>query len=327
MPGAEVPLGGDVPRGLTVASHYGALDEFQDAEAAKLAKSKRRRRVNCVPLLLALLLPWLVFVFCFALAAFVLHYAAPLSTTLCELAIIAGCLSRIPWAHKSWKRGAAEGFYPVYITAAVLFAAIVGWVMGDFTFYAYMEPSYSATMMASYVEVDPSSTRLADGQVVPTDGGRFQDAGQVYFNHDTVLDLNRSYSFKLADVYCVASIWNQKCREPCGADFWAVGKNCCSENGNVFQCGDAGSKRAKSGLRLMESADLPFYRLAVIQAVGKHKMVSQHPIFFHWLEDPVAELHGWQRKGFRLFAIAMTSAFTLSGAALATALHAMHIAI
>ena len=24
--------------------------------------------------------------------------------------------------------------------------------MGDFTFYAYMEPSYSATMMASYVE-------------------------------------------------------------------------------------------------------------------------------------------------------------------------------
>eukprot|EP00913_Durusdinium_trenchii_P029339 g27504.t1 len=90
MPGAEVPLGGDVPRGLTVASHYGALDEFQDAEAAKLAKSKRRRRVNCVPLLLALLLPWLVFVFCFALAAFVLHYAAPLSTTLCELAIIAG---------------------------------------------------------------------------------------------------------------------------------------------------------------------------------------------------------------------------------------------
>ncbi|CAK9080670.1 Hypothetical protein SCF082_LOCUS38438, partial [Durusdinium trenchii] len=221
---------GDVPRGLTVASHYGALDEFQDAEAAKLAKSKRRRRVNCVPLLLALLLPWLVFVFCFALAAFVLHYAAPLSTTLCELAIIAGCLSRIPWAHKSWKRGAAEGFYPVYITAAVLFAAIVGWVMGDFTFYAYMEPSYSATMMASYVEVDPSSTRLADGQVVPTDGGRFQDAGQVYFNHDTVLDLNRSYSFKLADVYCVAPIWNQKCREPCGADFWAVGKNCCSED-------------------------------------------------------------------------------------------------
>eukprot|EP00913_Durusdinium_trenchii_P029336 g27501.t1 len=106
------------------------------------------------------------------------------------------------------------GFEAIQTATSLMPARLV---MGDFTFYAYMEPSYSATMMASYVEVDPSSTRLADGQdrasdccgpksyrhvsqVVPTDGGRFQDAGQVYFNHDTVLDLNRSYSFKLADV-------------------------------------------------------------------------------------------------------------------------------
>ncbi|CAJ1349209.1 unnamed protein product, partial [Effrenium voratum] len=237
------------------------------------------------------------------------------------------CLHRAPWAWKSWKRGPSEGFYPVYITAATLLAAVAGWVLGDFTFYSFMEPSYAAQLMVSYTEVDPSSTRLADGQVVPTSGGRFQDAGQVYFNHDTVLDVNRSFSFKLADVYCVAPIRNKNCGEPCGEDFWAVGKNCCSENGTHFECGDVGSKHAKSGLRLMDNTDVPFYRLAVVQAAGKHKMVSQHPIFFHWLEDPVAELRGWQRKGFRRFAIAMAAAFAISAAALAAALHTMHIAL
>lgn len=319
---------GEILAGSGVSAHYGSLGDAVDAEAAKLVTSKRRRRVNCVPLLLAWLLPWFVFVFCFATAAFFVHYAAPLSSTLCELLVVAVCLGRVPWAYKSWKRGGAkEGFYPVYITAGVILAAVVGWAMGDFTFWAHMEPSYMAVSMASYTEVDPSSTRLANGQVVPTDGGRFQDAGQVYFNHDTVLDVNRSFSFKLADLYCVAPIRNKQCSEPCGSDFWAIGKNCCSEDGSNFKCGDAGSKRAKSGLRLVEAAELPFYRLAVIQATGKYKMVSPHPIFFKWLEDPVAELHAWQRQGFRLFVIAMSGAFVFSGAALALAVHAMHIVI
>eukprot|EP00435_Cladocopium_sp_Y103_P013861 s2131_g3.t1 len=41
---------------------------------------------------------------------------------------ISRCLGRVPWAYKSWKRGGAkEGFYPVYITAGVILAAVVGW--------------------------------------------------------------------------------------------------------------------------------------------------------------------------------------------------------
>ena len=322
MPG-EILGGSGVP---SAGAQYGAVTDG-DAEAARLM-TKRRRRVNCVPLLLAWLLPYFTFVFSFSTAAFFVHYAAPLSSTLCEVFVLAACLSRVPWAYRSWKRGAAkEGFYPVYITAAVLLAALTGWALGDFTFWRHMEPSYAAISMASYTEVDPSSTRLANGQVVPTDGGRFQDAGQVYFNHDTVLDVNRSFSFKLADLYCVAPIRNKRCSEPCGSDFWAIGKNCCSEDGSKFQCGDAESRRAKSGLRLVEATDLPFYRLAVIQATGKHKMISPHPIFFTWLEDPVAELHSWQREGFRLFVLAMFGAFIFSGAALALAVHAMHIVI
>lgn len=279
------------------------------------------------PLLLALLLPWAVFVLCFAMAGFIFHYAMPLTATLAELLVVAVCLQRVFWGWRLWKRGAAEGFYPAYMAVATLLAAVVGWGMGDFTFYSFMEPSYSAMQMVPYTEVDPSSTQLQDGQVVPTSGGRFGDAGKVYFQHDTILDVNRSFSFKLADLYCVAPIKNKLCREPCGQDFWAVGKNCCAEDGSNFTCGDAGSRRAKSGLRLMENTDVPFYRLAVLQAASKFKMISQHPVFFHWLEDPVAELHSWQRQGFRRFALAMLGAFFVSAATLFFVLRSMDLAI
>eukprot|EP00438_Fugacium_kawagutii_P008315 Skav206338 [mRNA] locus=scaffold1420:487316:498005:- [translate_table: standard] len=77
---------------MVECAHYGAALKHGDAEAAEAAQlsaSKRRRRVNCVPLLLAWLLPWFIFVFCFATAAFSLHYKAPLSSTLCELLVLA----------------------------------------------------------------------------------------------------------------------------------------------------------------------------------------------------------------------------------------------
>ncbi|CAE7270998.1 Slc27a4 [Symbiodinium necroappetens] len=111
---------------------YGALLDDQlshDAEAARLATSKRRRRVNGAPLLLALLLPWAVFVLCFAMAGFIFHYAMPLTATLAELLVVAVCLQRVFWGWRLWKRGAAEGFYPAYMAVATLLAAVVGWCL------------------------------------------------------------------------------------------------------------------------------------------------------------------------------------------------------
>ncbi|CAE7227074.1 DRC4 [Symbiodinium natans] len=110
---------------------YGALLNDQlshDAEAARVAMSKRRRRVNCMPILLALLLPWAVFVLCFTLAGFFFHLHMPLTTTLAELLVVAVCVQRVFWAWRLWKRGVAEGFYPGYLAVTCLLAALVGWV-------------------------------------------------------------------------------------------------------------------------------------------------------------------------------------------------------
>jgi len=60
------------------AKLYGALLTNQvkaDAEAARLAN--RRLRVNCVPLLLALLVPWAVFLIAYGAVSFSGHYTQP----------------------------------------------------------------------------------------------------------------------------------------------------------------------------------------------------------------------------------------------------------
>eukprot|EP00931_Biecheleriopsis_adriatica_P091965 TRINITY_DN65808_c0_g1_i1.p1 TRINITY_DN65808_c0_g1~~TRINITY_DN65808_c0_g1_i1.p1 ORF type:complete len:335 (-),score=63.05 TRINITY_DN65808_c0_g1_i1:53-1057(-) len=334
MPGMQQPASayesGDVSGSAGEAQLYGALLDNElkhDAEAEKIAKSRRRRRMNCVPLILAFLAPWCTFLFTFCLATFYVHFAAPFSTTLCQSAILLGSLYYSYSAWAAWKQSPEKGFYALYVAVTVAAASALGWALGDVMFYTYTEPAFSAESLVTYSEVDPSTMSLADGQVIPTSGGRFQDAGKVYFNHDTVVDVSRAFSFKLSDLYCVAPIVNTQCRESCGHDFWAVGKNCCSQDGQDFRCADFGNKHAKSGLRLMETTDVPFYRMAVIEAAGKHKIFIQHPLFFHWLQDPVAELHDWVKRAYRRFMAVMLLSFAVSGALLSWLLKVMHVTL
>jgi len=276
MPG-QAPTG-NVSNAASQAKLYGALldDELKhDAEAARMAFAHGRRRLNSFPVVLAFLVPWLTFILSFSMAAFSFHYAAPLSKTLLVAFVLLWCLYYIPSYRRGWKQSPNDGFYKYYLICTVFWATALGWAIGDFVFFRYMEPSYEAERMVTYAEVNPSSMLLADGQVAPTRGGRFQDAGKVYFNHDTILDLDRAATFKLADVYCVAPIRDVKCSKNCGQDFWAVGKNCCDEDGKNFKCGDAGNKLAKSGLRLMESSDVASYRLAVLSAEGARTLTQQ----------------------------------------------------
>merc|ERR1719414_2271295 len=142
-----------------------------------------------------------------------------------------------------------DKFYPTYMGAALTAAVVLGWLFGDLTFWSYLHPSYEAEHLATYSNVDPSSENLWSGEAVPTRGRRFQDAGKIYFRHEAVVDVNRSASFKLHDLYCVAPIVNPKCQGSCGMDFWAVGVNCCSES-TGFRCGEYNNPKAKSGLRM-----------------------------------------------------------------------------
>lgn len=300
------------------AKLYGALLDEQMRYSAEQDKlTKRRRRVNCVPVLLALLVPWGFFVLVFGIVAFYCHYAAPLMTTLFAL----GALFASAWAARSSISVAPEDkFFRTYLGAGLFVGAAAGWVAGDLTFWELMQPAYHAEHLATYMNVNPSSETLWSGESVPTRGLRYQDAGKVYFGHDVILDVSRARSFKLGDLYCVAPIVDPKCKKNCGLDFWAVGMNCCSEDAADFRCGEFNNTHAKSGLRMLVENRRPLYRMAVLQAEASHDVFSPHPIFFYFLQDPVAEVRSWKRDGYSRFILAMIASFFVNAAMLVPAM-------
>merc|ERR1719343_1541480 len=121
--------------------------------------------------------------------------------------------------------------------------------------------------------------------------------------------------FKNEDTYCVAPVTsrfhNLTARGRVVYDFWAVGTNCCSGNGNDFHCGDYTGKKARAGLRVMQDDLRGFFRLAVQQAESAYNIKAVHPIFLYWLEDPTFEARSYREDGFKYFMLGMFSHFSL----------------
>lgn len=312
-----VPSGrGEFSDSAGAARLYGALaDNELEARAAAAKLTNQKRRLNCVTVLTALLLPWGLFVAVFGVVSFYCHYAAPVTTMLATFCVWMASVCFTTSAWQACKAGAEDRAYHLYVGISLTVAVSLGWVMGDISFWQYMQPTYHIDHLATYTNVDPSSQMLWSGEHVPARGRRYQDAGKVYFSHDTVLDRSKATSFKDGNLYCVAPIVNPNCKSNCGYDFWAVGINCCSDVAADFRCGDFNSTRAKSGLRQVVETWRPFFRLAVLQAEGFHGVTSRHPLFFHWVEDPVAELHSWRLSGYRDYILAMITGFILNVAA------------
>lgn len=287
-----------------------ANDNFEQVMA--LASHKR---LNCMPVLLSILVPWFAFLFAFGIVSFYTHYAMPV-TTICFFGMgFAASIYCVMQARAAFTRR-RDWFYIGYIGVTCSIAMVLGGVYGDVTFWSWMRPVYDLRHMATYNNIDPSSSTLWSGQILPTSGRRFQDAGTVYFKTEAVLDKSKAMSFKMGALYCIAPIVNPKCERNCGYDFWAVGVNCCAEDASDFRCGEYGNQHAKAGLRLMDESQRPYFRLAVLEAEGAHKIVSKHPVFYHWLQDPIKEIDVWAKQGYSKFIVAMFVSFVANGALL-----------
>jgi len=298
-----------IPSGSNKFMLYGALEEESSREMQdQVDKLKRRQRVNIVPLLNAMFLPWVLLLVIFSVNSFALHYRFPFTVFMFNVGVLISCLL---FAYSSFTadRPEREAFYPTYLGVAFVFAVVVGWLLGDLNFWFHMQPCYNIEHLATYTNVDPSTTTMKSGNVVPTRGKRYQDAGKVYFNHDSFIDVSRSMSFKMGELYCVAPIVNKNCKKNCGYDFWAVGINCCAEDYTDFRCGEYNNPSAKNGLRLMHDELRPNFRLAVLEAEGVHKIISTHPIFFYWLQDPVKEMAHMKHQGYKGFVLLMIVTF------------------
>jgi hypothetical protein len=171
---------------------------------------------------------------------------------------------------------------------------------------------YTFRGMATYVNINPS-----------LDSGKsFADAGEVYFKEGSRVDTTRAVAFQNSDLFCVAPIVLQvldeegnvqEAEEPKhGQDWWAVGTNCCNPSGEGFTCGESTSTLARSGMRLLDSFDLPYYRFAAHQWAAKYHVKSENPLFFHWVSDPLGQVTTYYLMAHRDYYTAVGQFFVLN---------------
>eukprot|EP00405_Crypthecodinium_cohnii_P013348 CAMPEP_0206429512 /NCGR_PEP_ID=MMETSP0324_2-20121206/6283_1 /ASSEMBLY_ACC=CAM_ASM_000836 /TAXON_ID=2866 /ORGANISM="Crypthecodinium cohnii, Strain Seligo" /LENGTH=243 /DNA_ID=CAMNT_0053895203 /DNA_START=438 /DNA_END=1169 /DNA_ORIENTATION=+ len=197
--------------------------------------------------------------------------------------------------------GVGSGSWIMFICVSCLLATLSGLVVGNYNFLQHSEIFYDVMALNSYDAIDPSKVQ----------GQEFMDAGRMNFVNGTRVDLARAMSFRNMETYCVAPISNAAADSNAtlsNYDFWAVGKDCCSLTlGDVaFQCGPVNNQKARGGIRLMRNEERAFYRLAVQQAESSYQIKATHPLFFHWVEDPVDQTYQYQREAFQNYFAAMS---------------------
>jgi hypothetical protein len=169
-----------------------------------------------------------------------------------------------------------------FLAGAVLFMTLCGGVYGDEN-YGRMRYYYAFQSMAAYVNINPSLDS----------GLSYGDAGEVYFKEGSRVDTTRAVAFKNSDIFCAAPVILElesgETVEAKSMDWWAVGVNCCKPNGAAFTCGQSTNYLARSGMRLLEPYDLPYYQFAVHQFSKKYDIPVKNPLFFNYVVDPLAE--------------------------------------
>lgn len=220
------------------------------------------------------------------------------------------------WAARILFRHSLPARVRSVLAVCLWLAFATGWICGDQNYGHNMISFFTYQDLATYADVDPAKSK----------GQSFMDAGQVYFKEGTQVSTEDMVSFKSRTNFCAAPILGQALRNQKGTmevevegnfiipesgtvDFWAVGTDCCDQSSQTFTCGQVGNPRARSGMRMLREDYRPYYMLAVQEwtarmcptsnedntARGHAKaaplrcLPSRHPLFFTYVEDPVAE--------------------------------------
>lgn len=274
----------------------------------------QRQRLNVLAILVSLFMPWLLFCFMYWTMSFSLHYKNPfvcyllVLLGLCVVAIVGvlalNAVKKKNEATGNFLHGGDASYHEptwlIFLCATCFMAWLLGVLGGDVNFFNHMEPYYDVSNLNTYPNVDPSRMR----------GQQLMDAGRIMFTPNTSLDLSRSMGFKNMELYCVAPIVSGSDPKHIPSyDFWAVGMNCCSGNRADFHCGEFNNARAGAGLRLMRDDQRAFFRLAVQQAEAAYNIRADHPLFFYWMQDPIAEVMAYQDEGYKYYLIGIFTHF------------------
>jgi len=262
----------------------------------------RRFVLNVTGIFLNVILPWFVFTVVLYMVSFKYHYvnANAMWATVTGVAVLA---IFIPFGLWIAERNSYEPNW--YKFTAGVMALAVGSAIGiGYANYWYNTMIfYDWQRLKIYPSVDPSKEF----------GQNLMDAGTVYFSEGSAIDVGKGWHFMSDQAwhgihnYCVAPI--VKGAPLTGTyDFWAIGKDCCSSSSSDFRCGEFDNGLARSGLRLLDDISRPFYELAVKQAVaqysyGESKITANHPIFFEWVQDPLAHVTKYMDWGNNIFLV------------------------
>jgi multisubunit Na+/H+ antiporter MnhB subunit len=265
-----------------------------------------KTRMNMVAVSVALFLPWTTFTIVFGLLSFSMRYKHPdlcwfVIGLLFLLTLICGTMAFRAYRMRQSVDPSREPTWYIFVFVALVLALLLGLIMGDSNFNANMKQYYDITNLNTYPALDPA---LTTGQQV-------MDAGRVIFTRGSFVDVSRSMGFKRNDVYCVAPIVASGNPTMSNNDFWAVGVNCCSSDAADFHCSQHVSGTAHGGLRLLDERQSTYFKLALEQARVAYGINAKHPLFFTWMDDPIATTSAHQDAGLQLFVFGVLAFFAL----------------
>lgn len=258
--------------------------------------------MNAVAIWLAIMIPWLVYVAVYSARAFGLRTTNPdASKSLVALVFLVVLICFALAASQIQKRRSGNpGYEPmwyIFLAITTLLAWLFGLGSAEYTYNTYMVKFYGYQQLNEYWYVDPARMR----------GAQIMDAGSVHFVNSTFLQVQYSMGFRNEGVYCVAPI-TSVAAPLASYDFWAVGMNCCSGSSNDFACAN-NINATHSGLRVLSDAPRAFYRLAVQQAEAMYGIRSEHPLFFHWVGDPIAQQTSAYAAGWATYMVGIFAYF------------------
>jgi len=264
-----------------------------------------RIRMNVLPMFLNIFGPWAVFIFVLGVSSFWMMYThAGLGNTLIWLCV-AFWLSTVALAINRRKYDPEPAWFS-YFSFMFGVGLLSAWMLGGHIFATYTFPYLAIKDLKVLAHLDVSKEN----------GLNVMDAGIVYFADGNKIDATRSWHFKQGSTWCVAPLIKgtpgSAVPETGSFDFWAVGKDCCSESSSDFRCGAYNNPVARSGIRVLAGEDSMFYRLAVEQAETLYGITATHPVFFEWSQDPLGTVNSWNAKGFTTYVMAVIIAFVIS---------------
>lgn len=211
------------------------------------------------------------------------------------------------------RRRASRSLWAVSVCMAA--GVILGYIYGNDNYNMHTSYFYNLRDMASYTNVDPGVDQ----------GQGFMDAGTIYFKEGSFVLKRKALAFHNGHTYCVAPITRSPLELDNPAqqngfqlatatgystgrsgtvDFWAVGIDCCGKtgtDGEGFTCGDTNSQVARSGMRLLNSAERENYLVAVQQWSASIGLPAKHPLFFTWVKDPLSTTRVYYQEAWNQF--------------------------